>query len=91
MAGDPLQIIPSLVEEHAIDAVYWNRCYEPWRSRRDTKLKEQLQARSLEVRSFNASLLWEPWSNLKKDGTPYKVFTPFYKHGVATIPVNPIH
>ena len=33
------------------------------------------------VSSFNGSLLWEPWEVLKNDGTPYKVFTPFYKRG----------
>ena len=31
--------------------------------------------------TFNGSLLWEPWEILKNDGTPYKVFTPFYKNG----------
>ena len=27
--------------------------------------------------------LWEPWEVLKNDGTPYKVFTPFYKKEVV--------
>ena len=31
--------------------------------------------------SFNGSLLWEPWETLKSDGTPYRVFTPFYRKG----------
>jgi deoxyribodipyrimidine photo-lyase len=44
-------------------------------------VKEQLQACDIEVRSFNGSLLWEPWDVLKKDGTPYKVFTPYYNKG----------
>ncbi|MDC3261324.1 DNA photolyase family protein, partial [bacterium] len=34
-----------------------------------------------DVQSFNGSLLWEPWQVLKKDGTPYKVFTPYYRRG----------
>ncbi|MGB1077589.1 MAG: cryptochrome/photolyase family protein, partial [Bdellovibrionales bacterium] len=34
-----------------------------------------------EVNTFNASLLWEPWEVLKKDKTPYKVFTPYYRKG----------
>jgi deoxyribodipyrimidine photo-lyase len=33
------------------------------------------------VQSFNGALLWEPWDVLKKDQTPYKVFTPYYRRG----------
>ncbi len=80
-AGDPLEIIPRLASEHGIQAVHWNRCYEPWRIQRDKQLKRQLQEAGIEVRSFNGSLLWEPWDVLKQDGTPYKVFTPFYQNG----------
>jgi deoxyribodipyrimidine photo-lyase len=38
------------------------------------------------VQSHAGTLLWEPWHNLKKDGTPYKVFTPYYRNGLATQP-----
>ena len=33
------------------------------------------------MNTFNGSLLWEPWNIAKKDGTPYKVFTPYYRKG----------
>lgn len=79
--GDPEKIISALVTRHAITAVYWNRCYEPWRVSRDTRIKEQLRKNGVHVESFNGSLLWEPWDVLKDDGTPYKVFTPFYRRG----------
>ncbi|MFP6834419.1 MAG: deoxyribodipyrimidine photo-lyase [Porticoccaceae bacterium] len=80
-SGDPLEILQHLVNTHNAQAVYWNRCYEPWRLKRDTQLKADLKELDLEVKSFNASLLWEPWEVLKKDQTPYKVFTPYYKRG----------
>jgi deoxyribodipyrimidine photo-lyase len=37
-------------------------------------------------------LLWEPWDVLKSDGTPYRVFTPFYRRGClnAKEPRRPI-
>jgi len=79
--GDPLQLLPALVQAHDIQQVCWNRCYEPWQIKRDSKLKQQLQAMSLEVHSFNAGLLWEPWQVSKADGSPYKVFTPYYRRG----------
>lgn len=81
LAGDPLKLIPELVENYGIDKVVWNRCYEPWRIQRDKQLKQNLQALDVDVESFNGSLLWEPWTVAKKDGTPYKVYTPYYKKG----------
>ncbi|MDW3095367.1 MAG: deoxyribodipyrimidine photo-lyase [Gammaproteobacteria bacterium] len=79
--GDPKKILIDLIEEHNIKAVYWNRCYEPWRTTRDAHIKKVLKTHNTLSQSFNASLLWEPWENLKADGTPYKVFTPYYKNG----------
>ncbi len=78
--GRAADIIPRLVQEVNAKAVYWNRCYEPYAIARDTALKAQLQAGGLEVRSFNASLLYEPWEIHNKQGGVFKVFTPFWKH-----------
>ena len=61
--------------------ISWNRCYEPWRIKRDKNLKVFLKQKGISVNTFNASLLWEPWNILKKDLTPYKVYSPFYKRG----------
>ncbi|MHA7840968.1 MAG: cryptochrome/photolyase family protein [Gammaproteobacteria bacterium] len=79
--GDPLDIIPKLIKSHHIDAVYWNRCYEPWQQKRDHKLIEQLKDQGITVETYNGSLLWEPWEIQTKEGSHYKVFTPFYKKG----------
>jgi len=66
--------------------VLWNRCYEPTARERDTRLKATLQARGIDARSFNASLLFEPGSILSKSGTPYSVFTPFWRACLAAAP-----
>lgn len=79
--GSADKIILTLVSELGVDAVFWNRCYEPWRIQRDKNLKDQLLSQNIECQSFNGSLLWEPWQIKKSDGTPYKVFTPFYRKG----------
>ncbi|WP_169543378.1 cryptochrome/photolyase family protein [Sneathiella aquimaris] len=85
--GDPLSILPALCEQNGVEAVFWNRCYEPWQISRDGALKEILTQGGITVSSFNGSLLWEPWTISKKDGTPYRVFTPFYTKGcLATEP-----
>ncbi len=79
--GDASKIIPQLVAGTGAGEVCWNRCYEPWRIARDTTIKEHLGEKGCRVRSFNGSLLWEPWEVLKQDGTPYKVFTPYFRRG----------
>lgn len=79
--GDPLAIIEDLLQRYDVEAVFWNRCYEPWRVSRDTNIKTLLQAKGIQVETYNASLLWEPWKIKKDDGSPYKVFTPFYRKG----------
>jgi len=79
--GDAKQILIELTKSENIQGVYWNRCYEPWRIQRDTNIKNALKKEGVQANSFNASLLWEPWEIYKKDGDPFKVFTPFYKSG----------
>lgn len=79
--GDALSIIQKLVKAHDIDHVFWNRCYEPWRLEQDKMIEKQLVDMHVGITTTNGSLLWEPWTISKDDGTPYQVFTPFYRKG----------
>jgi len=79
--GKADEVIRSLVKDTGAAGVYWNRCYEPWRIRRDRELMRELREGGTVVESANASLLFEPQSVTKTDGTPYRVFTPFYRKG----------
>ena len=79
--GSPKTIIEELIVEFKIENVFWNRCYQPWQIKRDQQIKEFLNNKDINCESFNGSLLWEPWKVLKNDGTPFKVFTPYYKNG----------
>ena len=90
--GKATDILPQLIAETGATSLHWNRCYEPWRISRDSQLKDTLQAQGLTVMSHKATLLWEPWEPLKADGTPYKVFTPFYRRGClqAPAPARPL-
>ncbi|MDT0594231.1 cryptochrome/photolyase family protein [Glaciecola petra] len=94
--GDPKEIIPSLCKSAQCQHVFWNRMYEPWAISRDSIIKTTLKSMDINATSSNGSLLWEPMSVLKKDGTPYKVYTPFYKNGCLKqapprYPVNTHH
>ena len=77
--GAAAAVLDRLISETGAEAVYWNRCYEPWATARDQAIKASLRLRGHEVRSFNASLLREPWEIASKVGGPYRVFTPFWK------------
>ena len=90
--GDAHAVLCDRVRQYPNCTVFWNRCYEPWRIARDKRIKAALSALGVECRSFNGSLLWEPWQVKKKDGTPYRVFTPFYRKGChsAVVPREPL-
>ncbi len=71
--------LQQLVRESGAEAVYWNRCYEPFAIERDKTIKQNLRGEGLVARSFNGSLLWEPWTVATGEGNPYQVFTPFWR------------
>lgn len=78
--GESGPVLLKLCSELGATAVFWNRRYEPAIVARDTQIKKQLAAESVQARSFNGSLLQSPLSITTKAGTPFKVFTPFWKH-----------
>lgn len=83
--GSALDELNELIEKHSIDTIYWNRCYEPDSIARDTMIKESLQSRGLTVKSFNSTLLHEPWEVLTQSRTYFKVFTPYWRQCLRQI------
>ena len=78
--GNALEIILDLAGKVSLDAVYWNRCYDPTSISRDKLIKATLMEKGLQVQSSNGSLLNEPWTIKNKQGDFFKVFTPYWKH-----------
>ena len=76
--GKALIVLEELIKQTNATHVYWNRCYEPEIRKRDEEIKTVLKT-SVNVKSFKGNLLLEPWEGLKQDGTPYRVFTPYWK------------
>ncbi|HEV7270737.1 deoxyribodipyrimidine photo-lyase [Pseudoxanthomonas sp.] len=77
--GPSAAALDTLVSETAAQAVFWNRKYEPATQPRDAALKKALRERGLQVESFKGVLLFEPWDLATQQGSPYKVFTPFWR------------
>ncbi|HYI34300.1 MAG TPA: deoxyribodipyrimidine photo-lyase [Glaciibacter sp.] len=82
--------IPRLVSETDAAAVYWNRRYAASREI-DAALKQSLRDSGVEVDSFHANLLFEPWSVTSATDDPFQVFTPFWKACLARpVPREPL-
>jgi deoxyribodipyrimidine photo-lyase len=60
-------------------AVFWNRRYGGAERALDERLKGALKARGLEVQSFKAHVLVEPWEIATQSGGPFRVYSPFWK------------
>jgi deoxyribodipyrimidine photo-lyase len=85
--GYPLAIIESLKQRYAIEAVFFNRDYTPFSQQRDGEIATLCDQLHLDLHVLGDALLTEPEHALKKDGSAYKVFTPFYNNA-RLIPVD---
>ena len=60
--------------------VYWNKVYEPLQLDLDKKVIKILDNKKIEYKFFKGNVLNEYQTITKKDGTPFKVFSPFWRH-----------
>lgn len=78
-SGPASEVIVQLVADAGATAVLWNRRYGAAEIAVDTELKTRLRSDGVTVESFQASLLFEPWTISTGQGSPYSVFTPFWR------------
>lgn len=78
--GDSQTELDALLEETGAAAVYWCRRYEPEIIERDGRIKHELRERGIDCESFNGGLLHEPHTITNKQGRPFQVFTPYWRH-----------
>jgi deoxyribodipyrimidine photo-lyase len=77
--GDALAVLEALIAETGATKVVWNRLYDPKARARDSRIKAALKDRGIAVDSFNAHLLFEPWTVQTGTGGFYRVYTPFWR------------
>ncbi len=61
-------------------SIYWNKIYEPKYLKFDKKLSKILENKEIYHKIFKGNILNEFKDVKKNDGTPFKVFTPFWKN-----------
>lgn len=83
--GDALAHLQRIIEQYQVEAVYWNRCYEPESIVRDQAIKSALKQHGTQVYSSNGSLFNEPWTVKNNSGNYFKVFTPYWKQSLKQL------
>ncbi len=74
-----LDALRGVLDETGAEAVFWNRRYEPAIVERDARVMTALRSDGCDVLDFEGYLLHDPDAIRTGAGTPYQVFTPFWK------------
>jgi len=86
--GKAAKILDEIIAETGADTVHWNRRYAKWARGIDSAIKSDLTERGLRAESHKGNLLVEPWEVKTGGGTPFKVFTPFWRAATADMTVD---
>lgn len=91
LKGDPRQKIPALAVALGAKAVFWNRDVEPYSRERDRTVAQALKEKGIEIRTtFWDQLLHGPEEIASGSGSPYTVYTPFWKNWVRQAKATPV-
>ena len=77
--GKPMEIFKDLSEKYSIDTVFTNHDYEPYAIKRDLEITAFLESKNSSFKTFKDQVIFERDEIVKKDGTAYKVYTPYSK------------
>jgi len=81
--GDPVQILPEVAQAAGATSVHHAADYGPYGKRRDEAVAEALAAAGVDAKVIGSPYAVAPGRVTKGDGTPYKVYTPFYRAWMA--------
>lgn len=77
--GKPLDIFKRLLKQYRIETVFTNHDYEPYATSRDQNIKAFLEQNQVHFKTFKDQVIFEKDEVVKKDGSPYVVYTPYMK------------
>ena len=77
--GSPIKIFEKIINENSIDAVFWNKDYEPYAIKRDKEIEKLLKSNNIKSFNFKDQVIFEEREVVKNDGSPYVVYTPYSK------------
>jgi len=77
--GDPREVLPALADAVDADRVVWNRGHSGLARERDADVRDALDAADLAHADFEDAICHPPGSITTNEGTPYQVYTYFWK------------
>ncbi len=83
--GRPAEVFAGLAKEWEVAEVHANRDWEPSAIERDAAVADLLRQKGIPLRLAGDHAVLPPGVVLKDDGTPYTVFTPYFRKWRARI------
>ena len=75
--GNPTEVWEEIIGQYEVQAVYANEDYEPYAIKRDARIKALLLGKGIPFYLFKDQVIFAKDEVVKKDETPYTVFTPY--------------
>ena len=79
LKGDEFDIFSKIKKKDNL-SIYWNKIYEPNIIAKGKKIRDIFLKNEINFKYFKGNILIEYQEVTKDDGTPFKVFTPFWKN-----------
>ena len=89
LKGTPEEQLSKIAKKIEANALLWNRSYDPSESSKVKTVKERCEL-FLDVKPYEGNLLCSPEELLKKDGSPYLIYTPFWKNFLSKYVVKKV-
>ena len=79
LEGDELDVLSKLKKKDDV-SIYWNKIYEPDVIDKGKKIRDTFLKNEVGFKYFKGNILNEFQDITKNDGTPFKVFSPFWRN-----------
>ena len=90
LIGKPQEILSRICRDYGATALFYGRCYEPSSLELESSIETIFSASGIRCQSFNSNLLQEPWEVSNQSGSPYRVFTPYWRSARASVYTPPL-
>ena len=88
--GTPKTIFPELIKKWRVEKVICNEDYEPYATNRDAEIHQLLEKEGVVFEMYKDQVIFAKDEIVKKDGSPYKVYTPFSRKWLERFEENPL-
>ena len=75
--GNPTDVWKELLRKYSCQKLFLNRDYEPYALKRDQEITTIFESEKIPVITYKDQVIFEKNEILKKDNTPYTIYTPY--------------